>query len=484
MSENDPDYEKNWEIEEQEEAKGEEGEDEDEDEDEDDEDDEDEDDEDEDEDEEGGEDQEGEYGTYEIDEDEDDIDPPPGDYDDPEYTGVDPRGQPAEYYQPEYNPEEGQTVEFKDEPEEREKDRWGNRGAMIFAILCGCCLILVAIALILVLLVFKEDGGDSPSSNNSGPNAAPVQPATFPTLPPVGAPVDPVPFSYPTPVPKTPPPTGAPTPAPTISVQPTKQPEEKPPTTSPTKYPTEQPTTSPQPTAGVSPSIVLIPIEDTYIVDGFEASEPHGDETTFLVQNALDHVNEVPDSFVLLKFDLSGIPFERIQNRDLSATLELTHEVSVLERGPATYTVERLPSTPLAVETLHLGLFPLPENGILSTTFDVAPDDEIVTIDVTNILFGGLYEPADDDQALLMLVNYGIEQDAGDRFRSRESVGSEPKLRLSLNRVPGVPDSTASPVVPPTLAPTVTAQVADTPGPTATPTATPTAEAGTTRLLR
>lgn len=466
MSQDDTDYENNWEIQEEEDEEAEGGEDESE----------------EDEDEDNAEGEEEAYGDYEIDDDDDDdINPPPGDYDDPQYTGVDPRGQPAEYYQPEYNPDE-EANEFKDEPEEeRKNDRYGNRGAMIFAILCCCCLILVAIALILVFLVFKKDGDSSPSgSNNSGPSSpaqAPTNPATFPTMPPKGgAPIAAAPFSYPTVAPVTPPPTGSPTLVPTISSQPTQAPIDADPIPQPTKFPTTEPTISPAPTQAVPDGVELIPIEDTYIVDGFAKFEAHGEEQTFLVQNALDHVNEVPDAFALLKFDLSGIPFARIQNRELSALLELTHEVSVLDRGPATYTVERLPSTPLAVESLHLGVYPLPVDGIKGPTFDVAPSDETVVIDVTELFFGGSYEPADDDQALLMIANYGIEQDAGDRFKTREAVGEEPKLRIVMTRVPGVPDSTAPPVPPPTLAPTVT--VVETSAPTTNTTNADTAASG------
>jgi hypothetical protein len=194
--------------------------------------------------------------------------------------------------------------------------------------------------------------------------------------------------------------------------------------------------------------MVLIPVEDTYIVDGFFKFEAHGAEETFLVQNSADDVQEIPDSFALLKFDMSSVPFVRIRNRQLSATLELTHQVSVVDRGAATYTMARLPSTPLVVETLHLGIFPLPTNGINGTNFDVAPSDETVMINVTDLIFGDVYQPFDDPQALLMIVDYGPIKEAGDRFFTREATGKEPKLRLSMIRIPGVPDSTAAPVTP------------------------------------
>jgi hypothetical protein len=109
-------------------------------------------------------------------------------------------------------------------------------------------------------------------------------------------------------------------------------------------------------------------------------------------------------------------------------------------------------------------MFGFPANGIKGSNFSVAPSDEKVEIDVTNLIFGGLYDPEDDPFALIMLANYGVEQEVGDFFRSRESLGNEPRLRISMTKVPGGSNSTrpsiasppsAMPSVAPSLKPTV-----------------------------
>lgn len=328
------------------------------------------------------------------------------------------------------------------------------------AALC-CCVVLALLALLLVLVVFNQGDSGKGDKNQPSPTFPPIQSAQFPTFNPMA----PVPFAYPTRLPVAPPPSAFPTKSPVVTPAPTNETINTNPTIAPSPYPTIRPTMTPSPTKTVEDSMVLIPVEDTYIVDGFFKYEAHGSEDTFLVQNSADDIQEIPDSFALLKFDMSSVPFVRIQNRQLSATLQLTHQVSVVDRGPATYTMVRLPSTPLEVETLHLGIFPLPTNGINGTNFVVAPTDGNVTINVTDLIFGNEYQPSDDDQALLMIVNYGPIQEAGDRFFTREEPGKEPKLLLSMIRTPGVPDSTAPPTVPPTVAPTLAPTIADTASP-------------------
>lgn len=484
MSQNEEEYDNNGEVEDEEDDEDDEAEDDDDDE----QGDEEEEFEDEEEDDEG--DDQSTYGEDEDDEDDDLLPPPEEDYDiDPEYSGVDPTGQPVDYYQPEYSPgddEDDEEQGFKDELPEKEKRRYydGTRCIMILSVLCCCIILILILVLILYFTAFKKsNNGDNGASSNSGGggNRVPTRPPTQPAqVPSPRAPLSSAPFSYPTLPPSTPEPTIGPTFGPTFSPAPTKL-EVKEPTASPTKYPTIMPTKSPAPTKEIEDSIVLIPIEDTYIVDGFEKAEPHGEEDTFLIQNALDHVNEIPDAFALLKFDMSSVPFARVKDLEKSAILELTHDVSIVERDFATYTVERLVSTSLAVESLHLGIFPLPEDGIKGTTFNVAPDDEKIEIDVTDLIFGGLYDPEDDEQALLMLVNYGEIQEAGDRFRTRESPGNEPKLRLSLKTSgaggtsPDIPEVAAT--VPPTTAGTSDAT-------STAPSSQPTAEASNTEEIQ
>jgi hypothetical protein len=81
-------------------------------------------------------------------------------------------------------------------------------------------------------------------------------------------------------------------------------------------------------------------------VDGFSKAEAFGIEDTFLVQNVEDHVNESLDSFALLSFDVSNF-WSDAQDLSTSTVMELTHVTAVLDQGPATYTVVRLPSTRL-----------------------------------------------------------------------------------------------------------------------------------------
>eukprot|EP00934_Nitzschia_sp_Nitz4_P002642 Nitzschia sp. Nitz4//scaffold106_size73319//12817//13542//NITZ4_005728-RA/size73319-processed-gene-0.64-mRNA-1//-1//CDS//3329532496//2632//frame0 len=216
------------------------------------------------------------------------------------------------------------------------------------------------------------------------------------------------------------------------------------------------PTISFSPTKGIPDELFLGPDADTYITNTFDHAEARGDEETILVQNGDDFINENPDCHGFLQFDLSDIPFARIQNRINNATLVLQHEISILDRGAATYWIQRVPSTKMVVETFYWNLAKsFLDEGVGNVTFEVSPSDDSVTVDISELLFGGIYEPEDDDQLLLMISNYGAIQETGDRFYTRESSGNEPVLHLTFEKIPGVPDSTAAPVSPPTIAPSV-----------------------------
>jgi hypothetical protein len=383
----------------------------------------------------------------ESEEEESDEDPPPEDDDDEEEQGGafsdepsqapwlddDPKDQPAEYYQPEYNPdidEEAGQERYDDEYEAGDKERRTekNRGRIAGCIICCCCLMLIVAGLILGLLLFKKDD-DGPGSQSNIPES----PSASGT-----APSNTAPNAFPTNSPQALPPSARapPTRFPTLAPNPTTTPSDEP-TKKPTPYPTTTPTDTQAPTQAVPDGIVLIPDQDTYIEDGFNSAQAFGAEDTFLVQNAEDSVNEIPDSFALLSFDLSNFQ-SGVLDLSTSAVLELTHVAAVRERGPATYTVVRLPSTPLQIETLHLGLYPLPTNGYNGTTFDVDPSDTTVLVDVMDVMFGGKPEPL-EDQLLLMIVDYGPVQEAGDRFYTRESNTNSPKIRIGLTQVPTTP---------------------------------------------
>ena len=478
MSQENKDYDKNWEIDQEDDNEDDDDDkdDEDDEDDEDNEDDEgDEDDEDneddneddseddsgqdDEEEEENGERESVEEDEYEIDEDFDELIPPSHDDTEPEYTGLDPRGQPLEYYQPDYGPSDDEERGFLDEHQEEQKKRRfydGNRCLMVLAVLCCCILLIIILGLLLYFLVFRNSNDGPTKSDGSARKPIPTRPPTQPAqMPTPRAPVTSVPFSYPTLPPSTPEPTIGPTSGPTFTPVPTRLVVIEP-TKSPTKYPTIEPTKSSAPTREIEDEIVLIPVQDTYIISGFEEGRAHGDEDTFLVQNALDHVNQNPDAYALLEFDMSVVPFAKIKDRRKIAILELTHEVSVLERSNATYSVERLASINVIIETLNYEMFGFPENGIKGPSFSVEPADEKVEIDVTDLIFGGIYEPEDDPLALIMIANYGEEQEAGDRFRSRESQGNEPKLRILLIDSPDGTNTTSPsemPSEPPSMEP-------------------------------
>lgn len=361
------------------------------------------------------------------------------DYDTDEEDGGDSpsaySGQPAGYYQPEYDP-----ADFRDEDKEGVSDRrrWINA-----LILCCCCLLCIIIAIVvpIVLKKSKSPVGPPVPPPTPAPTKAPQAPYMLPTrAPAIGAPLY-LPSA---------------TTQPSTSGQPTVQPEPTlppvaDPTFPPTQNPTANPTKSPAPTPSVPDELVIIPSGDTYIQKGIGETDgendvdvrefdPRGKEEVVLVQNTIVDpfdTRKNSDAFALLDFDLSLVPFASIVNRINTATLELQHRLSARNGGIKTYTVQRVPSTPLAVETLHAGIYVLPDTGVGNITFGVNAQDENVTIDVTPLFFGDIYEPADDEEALLLIADFGPESPDGDAFYARESPGREPKLRLKFQRVVG-----------------------------------------------
>jgi hypothetical protein len=218
------------------------------------------------------------------------------------------------------------------------------------------------------------------------------------------------------------------------------------------------------------------PDQDTFIfADGFFKDEGQGTEDSMLVQNGLIAKNEIPDAFILMTFDFSccGMPAaERIQDRDKTAFLELNHIPSVADRGEATYTVARLTSTPLSVETLHGGTT-LRQTEVDGISFEVRPSDTIVRVDITDLVFGDY--PLELNQVYLQIDNRGAEQEEGDRFYSRESL-TPPQLFIGLPRSGG-----PLPTQPPTTSaapsssrhPSTQPSLSDAPSQSATPTSQP-----------
>ena len=281
-----------------------------------------------------------------------------------------------------------------------------------------CLIILLVLGLVLGLVVFGNDDNNSTNNNSNslessqssngsaGGNGG--QSPSFPA-PTQNNPTAPAPSSQST-----------------NGNQDNSSPVSPTPDTSPVTSPTLRPTTprpvapvAPAPTSLLQPSstqIIILPYADTYVQrNGFTPYEAYGMEDTFLVQNGPAGVNEIPDSVGLLGFDLSTLP-----SSYSGVVLQLYHQPASRNRGAATLTLRLLPSTSLAIETLHAGIFnPTDDEGTFGPTFNVSPSDTIVQVDITNLV-----RSQTDDQFFLMLENRGAEQGAGaegDRFYTRET---------------------------------------------------------------
>lgn len=292
-----------------------------------------------------------------------------------------------------------------------------------------CCLILLLVlGLVLGLVVFgKDDNTNNNNNNNSlessqssnGGAPAPAvagdgsnggQTPSIPT-PPQNSPVAPAPSSTTN--------NGNSSPiAPTAETSPVMSPT-LPPTTPRPVEPVAP--VAPAPTSLLQPSpsqIIILPSADTFVYrNGFTPYEAYGTEDTFLVQNGPNGVNEIPDAVGLLGFDLSTLPSSYSQ-----VVLQLYHQAASRNRGAATLTIRLLSSTPLAVETLHAGIFnPTDDEGTFGPTFTVSPSDTVVQVDISTLVRN---QDQDEDQLFLMIENRGAEQGQGaegDRFYTRET---------------------------------------------------------------
>jgi hypothetical protein len=308
---------------------------------------------------------------------------------------------------------------------EQENDSWRdrNRGPLIACICCCLCLIIVAVLLGILLPRHLEDDGDSSSPATidvptEAPNQAPFNPISFPTPPPA----------------ELKPSARTPTEFPTISPAPSVAPVIEP-TPKPTDYPTIAPTVSPAPTKSIPEQLGIIADQDTTVyLDGFFVGESYGRDATFLVQRGPDAVQEVPTAVGLLTFPLDDVPaFDRLGSTKKNAVLRLNHEPNDASRGSATYTVVRMPGTPMKVEFLHGYIFVPPEGDeegvVVGPEFTVNPDTTVVDVDVTSLLF----DSEDDHQLYLMIQDKGPEQpEGGDRFYSREHPDLKPQLLIDF----------------------------------------------------
>ena len=338
---------------------------------------------------------------------------------------------------------------YQDEPvgdEDKEKNREATKNTLIACFLCCICLILVASAIALGVVFSK--GSNAVESSTLAPVPTPAPSATPQLL--TNAPGQRLPTLAPWP-----------TPAPTVSPAPTNVTTEFP-SFFPTLAPSMSPTISLEPTKAVPPELTIIPEEDTFInIGGFRPGDAQGTEETLLVQNGPPTVNEVPDAYALLLFSLEDLPQPwRITDRQPQAILRLTQVIrpDFQKVAPSNLTVVRLPSTPLAVETLT-GMMFAPYDGIPGPSFIVNSTQRHIEVDVTSLIFDQPpFVPTrrqlqgKESQFFIMIENQGEDQaDGGNRFESRES-SNPPELYIGLFK-PGAPRPTLSPTPSPTTSP-------------------------------
>lgn len=309
------------------------------------------------------------------------------------------------------------SQKFKDDGGTRMEisDEWWEGREKLIAIVavCWCCLCFIIIGVVVGILV----GG---KNKTRGPGATP-RPTLHPTLAP-----QPLPPSL-------------------ISIKPTERVTQltltDSPTLEPTLFPTISPTVSPAPTISIPETLGVIANQDTFVIlNGHHdiMGEEHGKMDTFVVQNGPVKDETVPDTVALITFPFDAVPaFSRLTNLPVSAALRLYHVVPEESRGTATYTIVRIPETRMAIEYFHGFSFRPPEDdadGVLvGPSFTVKPDDEVVDIDVTEVLFEYEFEPEEEpNQMMLMIQNRGPEQlEGGDVFYSRES-NTPPELLIDF----------------------------------------------------
>lgn len=307
---------------------------------------------------------------------------------------------------------------FADDDEKKDDGYWweGREKLIAYILFFWCCLCLVIIAVVLGVVFGTKNKNKNVETE--------VLPA--PTLRPTFAPQPLAPSQF--------------TPSPTESQQPTLAI-----TLSPTIRPSARPTTSPtlsfEPTKGIPNVLGIIADQDTYtqynISKEFQGEE-YGLMDTFLVQKVPLKDEELADSIGLISFPLTDVPgLHRLENRSKSAVLRLHHVVSTEERGPANYTIVRIPETRTKMEFWHGFYFEPPEDDEIGVkvgeTFPVDPLDTVVDIDVTSLFYNyTLVDKKRPKKVFFMIENRGPDQvQGGDRFYARES-DTPPLLLLNF----------------------------------------------------
>lgn len=317
-----------------------------------------------------------------------------------------------------YDYEKGESSErFKDEQTIKNDYWWEGREKLIAMILlCWCCLCLIIIAVVLGLVLGRNGDKKDVSSE--------ILPA--PTERPTFAPQPLPPSSF--------------TPSPTESMQPTILITLSP-TIEPTRYPTVPPTVSFAPTKSIPENLTIIADQDTftqYNISKEYQGEEYGLLDTFLVQKVPLKDEELADSIGLLSFPVEDVPLaSRIEGRQNSAILRLTHAVVALERPPANYTIVRIPETKTKMEYWHGFYFDPPEDDEIGVKvgpeFQVNPFDTVIDIDVSSLFYNyTLVENKRPKKVFFMIENRGPDQiEGGDRFYTRES-DTPPLLLLNF----------------------------------------------------
>mmetsp|Transcript_7637 Transcript_7637/g.15716 ORF Transcript_7637/g.15716 Transcript_7637/m.15716 type:complete len:448 (+) Transcript_7637:275-1618(+) len=294
----------------------------------------------------------------------------------------------------------GGPERFDDDEKMKNNGHWwdGREKVVAGALLGCCCLILIIIGIVVGVVVGgrqKKDDGTSLPTLRPTPAPQPLPPSALTAEPSVISLIEA-----------------------TLS-----------PTLVPTSYPTLQPTISIFPTIAIAEEVELFADQDTFVIlDGEFQGDENGSFDTFLVQNGPAADESLADTVGLLSFSTKILPaFKRLTDLEKTATLRLTHQVSIAERDPASYTIIRIPETRVAVEYLNGFFFRPPEEGadgvLVGEEFEVKPDQKVVNIDVTDLLFDYKLQPGTNpEHVLLMIQNLGGEQvQGGDRFFTRES---------------------------------------------------------------
>ena len=314
-----------------------------------------------------------------------------------------------------------------------------SKTAIILCVVCCCIIILGTVGAVLGAVVFKDDDPKKTAAPSTSPSLAP---------------------------------TPSPTPIPTATAS-------------------ESPTGSAAPTDGLPSEVIVIVAEDTSLRDGNFSSDVFGTEDVLLIKN---DPNATFSSKVLLRFDLAEVPFPHSNIFDIpkSAFLQLEHVVGIAEAPGTAVTIVKLPSVPLAVESLSWDIYQ-PSGGVDWTVFSIESEPE-VRVDISEMFFDLQQQQRrrmlrrglqDSSTLMLMLEARGPDNGVnGIELRSREfeNGAKAPKIVVEYpTPAPTIaqtksPTSSPAPTksAPPSVSPTSSSVPTASAAPTATASNSPT----------